>query len=127
MPWEPRPHEANLFEEIYIDETSQTGHRFLVMGGIVIPRKFSTQFEADIINARLPRLPVLNRNGKPKEIGWNCISKGDFAAYKEVVDAYFSFAQRQLQSSLDSVQFYCSIVDTSVPGRKYIGRRGQLG
>src|SRR3954453_5489674 len=27
--WEPLPHEANLFHEIYVDETSQNDHHFL--------------------------------------------------------------------------------------------------
>jgi hypothetical protein len=29
---EPLPHEAKLFNEIYIDETSQNDHHFLVLG-----------------------------------------------------------------------------------------------
>jgi hypothetical protein len=128
LAWKSQQHEATLFEGVYIDETSQTGHRFLVLGGIVIPRTFSAQFEADIIEARSPRLlPVLNSRGQAKEIAWNEISKGDFDAYKKVVDAYFSFAGKHLKSGLDTVEFYCSVVDTAVPGRRYIGRRGQLG
>ena len=125
--WEPRPFEAHLFHEIYIDETSQTGHKFLILGGIVIPRRLSAQFEADIIEARHPRLSSLDSKGRLREIGWSEISNGDFESYKKIVDAYFSFAFRRLQGSGDACRFYCSVVNTQVPGRRYTGKRGQVG
>jgi hypothetical protein len=60
-PWVPLPHEAKRFHEIYIDETSQNGHHFLVLGGIIIPLELSADFEADMISAR--RKPLDSRGG----------------------------------------------------------------
>jgi hypothetical protein len=45
---EPREFERHLFHEVYIDETSRNDHRFLALGGIIIPRELSAEFEADI-------------------------------------------------------------------------------
>lgn len=126
--WVPKESERRLFHEIYIDETSQNGHRFLVLGGIVIPREFSAEFEADIIEARRPRLHSLNSKGQLRELGWSEISNGDFEPYAKVIEAFFSFGHRCLQNRSGMVKSYCSVVDTRVPGRSYSkGRRGQIG
>ena len=128
MSWTPQPHEAKSFEEVYIDETSQTGHRFLVIGGIVIPYHFSELFKETIQEARKPRLTAEVEGGtKLREIGWKTVGKGDFDAYKKVVDAYFGFSQKHIRSSLDNFHFLCSVIDTQVKGRTYAGVRGKVG
>lgn len=128
MAREPRPHEAHLFQEIYIDESSQSGPRFLAIGGIVFPRKYSAQFERAIIDARGERLPIKHPDGNPREIKWGNCGRGDFEAFKKVVDAFFDFRKQMPPTSLDSCRFHCSIVDTNIKGRSYsVGRKGQLG
>jgi Protein of unknown function (DUF3800) len=120
--------EASFIDEVYIDETSWTNHRFLIVGGIRIPSILSHQFEADIIKARVPKLALrFDSEMQLNEMGWADVSKGDFEHYKKVIDAYFSFGKRYVKSASDSVQFYCSVVDTAVRGRKYTGKKGQLG
>src|SRR5262249_7696584 len=92
-PWVPREFERHLFHEIYIDESSQGGHRFLVHGGIIIPRELYADFEADMISARTrPR----NSKGLHREMGWSEISNGDYNEYERVLDAYFSYAYRKV-------------------------------
>jgi hypothetical protein len=127
-PWEPKESERRLFHEIYIDETSQNGHHFLVLGGIMIPREFSALFTADIIEARRPRQHSLNSKGQLREIGWSEVSTGDFESYKKVLDAFFEFSFKRLQGKFGQVKSFCSVVDTSVRGRSYSkGDRGQIG
>jgi hypothetical protein len=41
--WETKEEERHRFHEVYIDETSQNGHHFLVLGGIIIPREMSAE------------------------------------------------------------------------------------
>jgi hypothetical protein len=126
-PWEPREHERHLFHEVYIDESSQNDHRFLVLGGIIIPREASAEFEADMFEARSPRLRY-DSKGQPREMGWSEVSKGDFDDYAKVLDAYFNFAGRRLRGRSGVVKFYCSVVNTHVRGRSFSkGRRGQIG
>jgi hypothetical protein len=128
MSREPRPHEAHLFNDVYLDETSQTGQRFFAVGGVVIPREYSTRFEQAIMDARGSRLPLANANGEPKEIKWGNCKKGDFDAYKQVVDAFFDFRKQMEATALHSCKFHCSVVDTHVQGRSYsTGKKGQLG
>ena len=128
MPRKPPAHEARSFEEIYLDETSQTGHRFLIIGGIVIPQQFSEQFEQDILEARRPRLAA-ERPGSAelREMGWKKVSNGDFEAYRRVVDAYFNFAGNRMKSGDGTVEFHCSVVNTQVRGRAFSGQRGKVG
>jgi len=125
---EPRSFEAHLFTEIYLDETSQSGPRFLIIGGIAFPRKYSALFEQTIIAARGTRLPAFHKDGEPREIKWNTCGRGDFEAYKAVVDAFFDFRLRMEASTVNTCKFHCSIVDTHVRGRRYsVGSRGQTG
>lgn len=124
------PEELSKVQEIYIDETSQNGvgHRFLILGGITIPLNLSRAFERDIISARKRRLTWrLDKKMKPNELGWNDVSTGDFPAYKQVIDAYFSFGKRHLTSAGDKVEFFGSIIDTHISGRRYSGRDGEIG
>jgi hypothetical protein len=128
MAWTPLPAEAKRFEEVYIDETSQTGHRYLVLGGIVLPYHHADRFEQDILDARQPRLSaeVAGRETL-REIGWKTVGTGDFEHYKRVVDTYFAFAMRHRLPATDNVRFLCSVVDTHVKGRAYSGTRGKIG
>ena len=124
---EPREFERHLFHEIYIDETSQNDHRFLALGGIIIPRELSVEFEADMLAARSKKLRY-DSKGAPLEMGWSEVSKGDFDDYAKVLDAYFTFASRKLQRRGGVVKFYCSVVNTQVRGRNLSrGKRGQIG
>jgi hypothetical protein len=122
---EPRPHEAHLFNEIYVDETSQNDHDFLIRGGIMLPREYSAQFEQDIINARLPKLPATGQDGSAREVKWSEFTSGDLATYKNVVDAFFTFA-RHFKTTRHVIRFHCSVVDCRIKGRRYSGKSGQL-
>jgi hypothetical protein len=127
-PWVPKESERRLFHEIYVDETSQNGHHFLVLGGIMIPREYSAEFTADIIEARRPGLHKFTSKGDLCELGWSEISKGDYANYEKVLEAFFSFAARRLVGASGMVKSFCSVVDTRVRGRSYSkGQRGQIG
>jgi hypothetical protein len=126
-PWVPKESERKRFHEIYIDETSQNGHHFLVLGGIVIPLELSSEFTADMIEARRPGLHKLTSKGHLREMGWSEISNGDYADYKKVMEAFFSFANRRL-GNFGMVKSFCSVVNTRVRGRSYSkGKRGQIG
>jgi Protein of unknown function (DUF3800) len=122
-----KPTDDELLEEVYIDETSQTGQRFLVLGGLTIPKYLSTEFDAYIANARTHKLtPRLRSDMTMTEMAWNDIGKGDFPAYQKVIDAYFSFAQPRLKTTLTKFEFHCSVVDTHIRGRRYSGKSGEL-
>jgi hypothetical protein len=126
MPRPLPPSDAEKIEEVYIDETSQTGHRNLIIGGIVFPQRFSEQFKQDILEARRPKLAA-ERAGTDElcEMGWSEVGKGGFEAYKRVIDAYFDFAGKHMKSSEGTVEFHCSVVLTQVRGRAFSGERGK--
>ncbi len=114
-------------EDIYIDETSQSGHRFLVIGGIMFPKQYSEMFEQAVIAARLPELPLQHIGGAPRQLAWNRFSLGELEPYKRVVDTFFSF-RSQMTDTKHSIIFHASVVNCSVRGRKYSGgAKGQLG
>ena len=64
-PWIPVPHEADLFCNVYVDESSQKGHRYLVLGGLIVPLSHADAFEADIISARDHTTPLVKQDGAP--------------------------------------------------------------
>ena len=85
--------------EIYVDESSQNGHRFLVLGGLIVPQNDVEGFCQSIDRARLPELP----SGSLK---WGRVSKTKLTAYKRVVDAFFDQAAHR-------VHFHSLVIDTS--------------
>jgi uncharacterized protein DUF3800 len=119
-PWIPKEHEAQLFYEVYMDETSQNGrHRFFVLGGVMFPMIYSDMFEAAMIDARPERLKRLRSNGQLPEIAWKYVSNGDYEDYKLIVDAYFGFKTQLNATALDDFRFHCVVLDTTIEGRRY--------
>jgi hypothetical protein len=70
------------FSDIYLDETSQNRHRYLVIGGLIVHRECVEQLNNSIAQARLPELPY-------GELKWGKVSKTKLSAYKKVVDTFF--------------------------------------
>jgi len=84
--------------EIYVDESSQTKHRYLVLGAVVVESLRSDELSKLIMAARLPDLPA-------KEAKWVKVSRAKLAAYKRIVDVTFD--------NPDLVHFHSLFVDTA--------------
>lgn len=87
-------------DEVYIDESSQTAHRFLLIGGLVIHAELAAKLEAALHNARLPELP----NG---EAAWTKVSRSKLPAYRRFVDLFFDNPHR-----FAPFEFHSLAVDT---------------
>ena len=79
----PRDKASLPFADIYIDESSQNQHRFLVIGGVIVPQEDVAEFLDGLRTARLPELPA-------GEMKWTKVSRTKLPAYKRVVDLFFS-------------------------------------
>jgi hypothetical protein len=121
MPWEPLPHEADLFCNVYIDESSQTKHRYLVLGALIVPLSHAEIFESDIIAARDPLIPIARPDGTPRVIKWEKANAYNLASYKKVVDAFFFFPQKHRLPIRKNVDINCVVVDTSKKALKATG------
>lgn len=93
----PEPHEL---WDIYIDESSQTKNRYLVLGGILIPTAIVEGATQQLQDARLPELP----HGEMK---WGKVSRGKFLAYQRFVDQFFD------SDYFVDAKFHTLVVDTS--------------
>jgi hypothetical protein len=125
MPLPRAPTDDEKIEEVYIDESSQTGHRLMVIGSISLPHRFSDQFAQDILDARRPRLAAERPDkSELREMKWKDINKGEFEAYRRVVDAYFDFAHKHIKDGQGAVEFHCTTILTQVRGRVFSGARG---
>jgi hypothetical protein len=94
---DPPPIEAT--SDIYCDESSQTRHRYMVMGGLIIPTARVPETNAEIARLRLPELPQ-------GEMKWGSVSRGKLAAYRRLVDAFFD------HDIFAGVDFHSTVVDT---------------
>lgn len=121
MTWTPQPHEADLFCNVYIDESSQNKHRFLVLGGLIVPLSHAEIFDADIISARDQIISPVNANGDPRVIKWEKVSAYNLESYKKVVDAYFTFLNRHKTPIRKHVDIHCVVVDTQKKSLKLSG------
>lgn len=90
--------DPNQIAEIYIDESSQNNHRFLVLGGVIVPLLGTAKLSGLIMKARLPELPE-------KEVKWTKVSRAKLEAYKRIVDALFDNPKL--------VNFHSLVVDTT--------------
>ena len=86
--------------DIYADESSQTQHRFLVLGAVTLKTEKAPELVQAIRAARLPALP----HG---ELKWTKVSTAKLDAYRAVVDTFFAFVER------DIAHFHCLSIDTS--------------
>ena len=85
--------------DIYIDESSQTKNRYLVLGGIGVPKLSVSEANHALAQARLPQLP----HGEMK---WGKISSGKINAYGRTVKAFFD------DPALKGLHFHSLVVDT---------------
>jgi hypothetical protein len=76
-----RPDPAQIIE-IYLDESSQTKHRFLVMGAVLVSLPDTERLIDLITKARLPELPE-------REAKWTKVSRDKLPAYKRIVSVLF--------------------------------------
>lgn len=90
-----------LLSDIYVDESSQTKHRFLTLGGIILPTAVTEEFENAIWRARGAELPA-------GEMAWTKVSRAKLPAYKRVIDVFFSDFQ-----CAHRIEFHSLFVDTS--------------
>lgn len=86
--------------DIYVDESSQTKNRYLVLGSILIPTALVPTANAALQSARLPELPF-------GELKWGKVSKAKYEAYQRYADRFFDNA------SLAPAKFHSLVVDTS--------------
>src|SRR4051812_39816537 len=98
--WKAKPEERDLFSNVYIDESSLS-HRWMILGGLVVPLSHAGLFESDIIAARSgTSRPSTRSNGKPRVMKWDKVSSGGLDAYKAVVKTTFDFRKKHELSSL---------------------------
>lgn len=120
--WTPLEHERDLFFNVYIDETSQTKNRYLIIGGLVVPLTHAAQFEADIIAARANTVVSANYlDGTPREMKWEKVSAFNVECYKKVVDTAYNFRRLYKLPLQKDVAIHCVCVDTSVKSLRQAG------
>jgi hypothetical protein len=88
--------------EIYIDESSQTKHRYLGLAGIIVHVQQRASLEAALAAARLPELPT-------GEMKWVKVSKSKLPAYKRFVDVFFDGVP-----NVAPLHYHSLIVDTTL-------------
>lgn len=99
--------------EFFIDESSQTKHRYLVLGGLITSVDYSEKLTALIAAARLPELPL----GEAK---WTKVSRTKLPAYKRIVNVLFD--------NPTEMHFHSLFIDTTkIDHRKYNDGDREIG
>jgi hypothetical protein len=94
------PIDLEQVAEIYIDESSQTKHKYLVLGALVVCAAQTPALSDALLASRLPELPK-------GEIGWVKVSKSKLGAYQRFVDVFFDNPLKP-----EPIQFHTLVVDT---------------
>jgi Protein of unknown function (DUF3800) len=90
--------DPSLVADIYIDETSQNNHRYLVIGCVATMMTDAAGLGAAIMQARRPELPQ-------DEAKWTKVSKKKLPAYRRIIDVLFTGEV--------GVHFHSLVVDTT--------------
>ncbi|MBB5713585.1 hypothetical protein FHS94_000404 [Sphingomonas aerophila] len=96
-------HDASQLDalwDIYVDESSQTKNRYLVLGSIPLPAASVAAANFCLQDARLPELPF-------GELKWGKVSRAKYSAYRRYADQFFD------DESLSQAKFHSLVVDTS--------------
>ncbi|WP_426126270.1 DUF3800 domain-containing protein [Pararhizobium sp. PWRC1-1] len=86
---------------IFLDESSQTKHKYLTFGCLVLDNRFVSLFERYITHATALELP----NGEMK---WTKVSAAKLFAYKLVIDCFFDAV-----AEYEPLHFHAMAVDTT--------------
>jgi hypothetical protein len=101
--------------DVYVDESSQTKCRYLVLGGLIVPKSDVEGATKALMNARNPELPR-------GELKWGKVSKAKLEAYKRFVDAFFD------DIAFARVKFHSLAEDTSkVDDKAYNSGSREIG
>ncbi|WP_327447193.1 DUF3800 domain-containing protein [Brevundimonas sp.] len=92
--------DPSAFQTVYVDESSQTKHRYLVLGSLILNTEHEGALAAELLTARLPQLPS-------GELGWTKVSRTKLEAYRRVVDAFFDNP-----SGYAPLEFHALVLDT---------------
>lgn len=92
---------ASRTNDVFIDESSQTQNRYLVIGSIVLPLAETAGANETMLACRPPEL---NEFG---ELKWIKVSTAKFPAYRRVIEAFFR------NPMLRPLEFHAVIIDTS--------------
>lgn len=117
MSWsdDPKSSDGEEIFDVYVDESSQTQCRFLVLGGLILPKSITEAATDVLLQVRLPELPG-------GELKWGKVSKAKLAAYVRTVDAFFD------AEPFSQAKFYSLVVDTSkVDDRAYNSGSREIG
>ncbi len=101
--------------DIYMDESCQNGHKFMVLGGVVIE-----QPNIDAITRSLAE--VREKRGLDREIKWGKISGAKLECYKHYLDVFFDYMNNG-QITFHSVLIDCSQLNHA----KYNGGNHEIG
>lgn len=86
---------------LFVDESSQTAHRYLSLGCLAIEESWLKGFEFSVSHAKHLEL----RTG---ELKWSKISAAKLHAYKLVIDRFFDYGVAPAP-----IQFHALVIDTS--------------
>lgn len=105
----------DLIADVYVDESSQTQNRFLLLGGVIIPTMAVGLTDACLGKSRMPELPF-------GEMKWGKVSRSKYNAYKRFVDCFFDATEFR------GVHFHSLVVDTAnIDDVKYNGGSKEVG
>lgn len=90
---------------VYIDESSQTQHRYLLLGGVIIRKPLADAALAKLRDIRLPEITT-------GEMKWSKVSKSKLPSYRRVVDAFWD------DEAIKNFHFHSLFVDTTKQNHK---------
>ena len=83
-----------------------------MLGGLTVPLDKTEAFEDHIIAARDPVIAALDDDGKVHVIKWQKVKNHNVAAYKKVIDAFFSSLTSCEVPVGKRIDVHCLVVDT---------------
>jgi hypothetical protein len=84
--------------EVFVDESSQSGHQFMVLGALVVPGKSTSECEAAV-------MAVLDLHHTFGEMKWTKVSRAKLNVYRDLIACHFNLVREH------GVEFHALILD----------------
>lgn len=120
--WKPKPDELNRFYNVYVDESSHTKFKYLVIGALAIPYTHVARFNEDMFAARDgTKTPRYKPDGELKVLKWEDCNDYTLDACINTVNAVIGFKRKHNMPAVQDMRLNCLAVDTEARPQRVIG------
>ena len=111
--WQPDDRDSKRTYDVFVDESSQTKAKYLIIGALIVPYTHRAEFDADMLAAREgTKVPTQKPNGDLEVLKWENCNKFSLDACINTAEAVYRFKKKHNLPVVQDMRMNCLAVDT---------------